>query len=159
MSSVCSPHTTAPVPPKPPTKQAPAVPFRDTKQWKKTLRIVSCEYEKTRIEIKWTFIINNTPHDDVLTHSQKRNPSSSSSRALYVDGIKIYCNHCKQNLFMTKIEDNVLKFKIHYSENKQQYSLRINNIPHQIAYKHWMCRRNDNKRDKPNDNRTNTVNA
>eukprot|EP01083_Nonionella_stella_P016577 46292_1 len=159
MATPSSPRQKAPTPPKPPRKQAPIVPFTDTKQWNRTLRIISHQYAKTKIELKWTFVVNNTSHDAVLTHSQKRNPLAASSRALYVDDIKIYCNHCKLNLFMTKIEGEVLKFKIAYSDNKYQYSLCINDIPHPIAYKRWMSRRSDEKDKKPNDNRTDTFNA
>eukprot|EP01084_Bolivina_argentea_P302498 522127_1 len=122
-----------------PSKRAPNPPFLDTKKWNKTYTIVTKEYEKTRIQVKWLFVMNNQPHNALLTHSQKRNPLLPSSRTLWIDGIKIHSNRCTNNIFTTIVDDNKLKFKIEYIGNEYRYSMSINNIPHQIAYRKWMC--------------------
>merc|ERR1719229_1404657 len=131
----------APIPPSPSKKSRPnantLVTFNDSKQWNKTLTIVTEEYEKTRVKIEWTFVINNKTHSAVLKHSQERNTSLPSSRALHVDGIKMYSARSTDRIFTTMIERNVLKWKIEGTHGKYTYLMLINKIPHSLAYKQW----------------------
>merc|ERR1712244_41441 len=73
-----------------------------------------------------------------MIHSQKTNALLSSSRALYIDGLKMYSNRSRNTAFYTMVEGNTLKFKIEFLGNtKYRYLLAINDVPHQIAYKQW----------------------
>eukprot|EP01084_Bolivina_argentea_P302500 522130_1 len=120
------------------------MPFSHTNKWNKKFKIKTEEYNKSRVEIEWKFVLHNESHIAIITHSQKRDPKLTSSRALYIDGSKIFSNRCINNIFTTKIDGNILKFKIEYINRKYKYSMTINNISHQIAYKQWMNANNKN---------------
>eukprot|EP01084_Bolivina_argentea_P125249 221933_1 len=138
--------------PKPPSPSSPSSPsfkdqtliiFNDPLNWNKTLTIISEEYEKIRVKIEWKFTINNKIHFAILTHSQKRNTSLPSSRALYVDGIKMYYSRSTDRIFTTMIEGNVLKWKIEGTHSKYKYLMLINKISHSFAYTKWITQKNN----------------
>eukprot|EP01083_Nonionella_stella_P296855 1008352_1 len=87
--------------PKPPSKRAPIIPFSHTNKWNKKFKIKTEEYNKSRVEIEWKFVLHNESHIAIITHSQKRDPKLTSSRALYIDGSKIFSNRCINNIFTT----------------------------------------------------------
>eukprot|EP01084_Bolivina_argentea_P157587 274593_1 len=125
------------VPLKPPVERLLPMPFTEKDKWNKIFKIITKECNKMRVKIEWLFMLNNTTHNAVLTHSQKRKSWIASSRTLYIDGIKMYSNRSKHCIFIKMIDGYSLKFKIQCIDDKYKYLMSIDKISHQIAYEQW----------------------
>ena len=121
-----------------PLKSAPMVPFGDTNAWGKKLEIVTEDADKTRVKVEWVFSDKKgKTHHAVMTHSQKNDTTVKASRAVYVNGDKLYQKKSTDNVIVEKYKGIVLKFNLEFVDNQWRYSLSINNVPFEKAYANW----------------------